>query len=69
MKLKDMMKETVIEVPWHVWTTFGPGSKKIIVMGDQATLAEEADYVDKEKIKAALDWYVEQMGGKVKWGK
>jgi hypothetical protein len=69
MKLKDMLKETSIEVPYHVWTTFGPGSKKIVVMGDQASLVEEGDYVDKEKIRKALEWYVDQMGGKVKWEK
>ena len=70
MKIKDQIKlQKPIQVPYHVWTAFGTKAKVILLMGDQFSLAEEADYVNIEKARKAIEWYADQLGGKVKWEK
>lgn len=56
-----------ILVPYEVWTVFG--SKYIEIMGDQACLTSEGDYADLNKVRTALEWYVNQFDGKVEWKK
>jgi hypothetical protein len=56
-----------VEVPWRVWTKFGENSKKVFIHGDQLCLGE--DYGNLEEVRSAIAWYVEQLGGKVKWSK
>ena len=58
-----------IEVPWHVWTKFGHGAKHISLAGNQVSLASEGDYASLEELRQAIEWYVDQLGGKVKWEK
>lgn len=58
-----------IEVPWHVWRMFGEGAKHITVMGKQVSLTSESDFGSVEELRKAVEWYVEQLGGTVKWGK
>lgn len=68
MKLKDRLSEYKdIEVPYHVWVVFGEQSKKILTAGEQASLGE--DFKTLGELRKALDWYVDQLGGKVKWEK
>ena len=68
--IKDHLKENRdIEVPYHVWTKFGPQAKNIMVAGDQASLADEADFANLQELRNAVEWYVSQLGGKVKWEK
>lgn len=70
MKLKQQLKlQKDIEVPFHVWTCFGRGAETIFLSGDQARLTDEADYKTLEQLRAAIDWYADQLGGKVKWSK
>lgn len=67
-KLHEQLKlQSDIEVPYHVWTCFGEKSKVITLAGDQASLGE--DYKKLDELRKALDWYVNQLGGQVKWGK
>ena len=67
-RLVDRLKEhTDIEVPYSVWTCFGEKSKVITIAGDQASLGE--DYKSLEELRKALDWYVNELGGSVKWQK
>jgi hypothetical protein len=69
-KLKEQLKlQKDIEVPWHVWTKFGQCAKKISLHGNQASLTDEADFANLEELRIAIDWYAEQLGGKIKWEK
>ena len=68
IKLKDQLKlQSDIEVPFEVWRFMGPQSKLILVRGDEASLGE--DFGTKEQLQKALEFYVDQLGGKVKWEK
>lgn len=68
MKLADKLKDyKPIEVPYHVWTCFGKDSKSILLAGDEASLG--GDYKSLEELRSAIEWYVNQLGGKVKWKK
>jgi hypothetical protein len=70
MKLKEQLSlQKDIEVPWHVWTKLGPCAKKISLAGDQASLTNEADYASLEDLRKAIEFYVDQLGGTVKWSK
>jgi hypothetical protein len=68
MKLKEQLKlQKDIEVPYHVWRMFGDRCKFITLAGSQASLGE--DYGTAEELRKAVEWYVDQLGGTVKWGK
>ena len=68
MKLKEQLKlQKDIEVPFHVWRMFGQNSKVISMAGNQASLGE--DFGSLQELITAIEWYVEQLGGKVKWEK
>lgn len=56
-----------IPVPWEVWSLWGHAAKRIDFAGDQASLGE--DYAKLDRIRFALEWYVDQFGGNVKWEK
>lgn len=67
-KLAQRLKEhSDIEVPYSVWTCFGEQSKVISIAGKQASLGE--DYKEIEELRKAIEWYADQLGGKVKWEK
>jgi hypothetical protein len=68
MKLKEQLKlQSDIEVPFEVWRFLGPQSKLILVRGDEASLGE--DFGNKEQLQKAVEFYVDQLGGKVNWEK
>lgn len=68
MKVIEQVKlQKDIEVPWHVWRMFGGQCKFITLAGNQASLGE--DYGTAEELRKAVEFYVEQLGGTVKWGK
>jgi len=68
MKIKDQLKlQHNIEVPYEVWTIFGEKSKEVLMSGSQASLGE--DFKSLEQLRVAIEWYVDQLGGKVKWEK
>lgn len=68
MRLKDQLKlQKDIEVPYHVWRMFGENAKHIAIAGNQASLGE--DFGSLQELRNALKWYIEQLGGKVKWEK
>ncbi len=70
MKIIEQVKlQEDIEVPWHVWTKFGQSAKRITVMGRQVALTDEGDFGTIEELREALGFYVEQLGGTVKWSK
>ena len=70
MKLIEQVKlQKDIEVPWHVWTKFGESAKHITIMGKQVSLTSEGDFGSIEELRRAIEFYVEQLGGTVKWSK
>lgn len=70
MKLNEQLKlQKDIEVPWHVWRMFGHCAKRISLHGDQASLTDQGDFGNQEELRRAIEFYVEQLGGKVKWDK
>jgi hypothetical protein len=65
-KLKEQLKlQKDIEVPYHVWRFLGTNSKFILVRGDEASLGE--DFGKIEELRKAVEFYVDQLGGKIKW--
>jgi hypothetical protein len=65
-KLKEQLKlQKDIEVPFNVWRFLGSDSKHILIRGDQASLGE--DFGNIEELRKAVEFYVDQLGGKVKW--
>jgi hypothetical protein len=67
-KAIDILRENKrVEVPYHVWTTFGEGCKEIIFSSKEASLG--LDFKSEEQIKKSLEWYVNQFGGTVEWTK
>ena len=61
-KIKELHK---IEIPYHVWTTFYETKKELYIFGDQLDLG--SDFKSLEDCRKAVAWFVEQLGGKVKW--
>lgn len=56
------------EVPYFVWTKLHDKATPIRFMGDQVCIGD-SNYSTVEEIRAALDWYAYQFGGKIKWEK
>ncbi len=56
-----------VAVPFHVWRLIGNAQKSVFINGEQLCLGE--DYGTLEECRNAVAWYVEQLGGKVKWNK
>ena len=56
---------TVIEVPHSVWTKFSEQQRCISIAGTDISLGE--DYCSLDQAREAVAWFVEQLGGKVKW--
>ena len=70
MKIKEQLElQTDLEVPWHVWTKFGSNAKRVTFAGNQASLTADADFASLEELRKAIQWYAEQLGGKVEWDK
>lgn len=70
MKVIEQVKiQKDIEVPWNVWTKFGESAKHITIMGKQVSLTSEGDFGSVEELRKAVEFYVEQLGGTVKWSK
>jgi hypothetical protein len=44
-------------------------AKKISLHGNQASLTNEADFANLEELRKAIEWYADQLGGKIKWDK
>lgn len=67
-KLIEQVKlQEDIEVPFHVWRFFGDRAKEINIAGNQASFGE--DYGTTEELRKAVEFYVDQLGGTVKWSK
>lgn len=72
-KFKEIQKIGLeVEIPFYNVSRlfFGSGNKKIHIFGDQIDLGgQDADFCSIDEARAAIEWYVEQFGGKVKWSK
>ena len=56
-----------IKVPWEVWRFFGSSSSEVRLFGNQASFGE--DFGTKEELRVAIEWFVDQLDGDVKWKK
>ncbi len=66
MKVYEQLKlQHDVEVPWEVWRFFGRTAKKFVLAGNAASPGEDFGNIDE--LRAAVAWYVDQLGGKVKW--
>jgi hypothetical protein len=66
MKLVEQLKlQEDVKVPYNVWRFFGINSQVILVRGNEASFGE--DFGTKEELRKAIEFYVEQLGGKVTW--
>lgn len=67
MKLYEALKHNVcsFEVPWEVWRLFGRNQQRLEIIVDQVSLGE--DIATLSEARKALEWYVDQLGGSVKW--
>ena len=54
-----------VEVPWKVWTFFADSA--FTLRTDGTYIAMSGDYKSLDEAKAAAEWLVEQLGGKVTW--
>ena len=66
-KLKAQEKLVLDSVPYECVSVFGQLTKHFKVTDTEICLAE--DYVDLETARKAVAFYVDQLGGKVKWDK
>lgn len=58
-------KYAPITVPYNVWTVFGEEAKEVRIAGDQASFG--CDYKSLPELREAMEWYVQQLGGSIKW--
>lgn len=58
---------TEVNVPYEVWTVLG--NKQMSIMGNEISMSDNGDYSSLEKCKNAVEFYVNQLGGKVTWPK
>lgn len=56
-----------VDVPFEVWCCISSNMKVISIAGDHVSLGE--DYVSLQQARSAVEWYVNQLGGNVDWGK
>lgn len=65
-KYKEIQKiGTNVEVPWNIWRFMGTPHKNIDTFGDQICIGE--DYGSVEEVRNTIEFYVDQLGGKVQW--
>jgi hypothetical protein len=68
--IKDILEIEIptIEVPYNVHRVFG--CKEMLFSYNCVSFCENGDYVNLADAREAIDWYVEQLGGrKVRWAK
>lgn len=58
-------KVAEIAPPWDVYRLFSTQCKTVQIWGDQISLGE--DFASLKECRNAIQWYVEQLGGKVQW--
>ena len=56
---------TEVDVPHAVWTKFSEQQRRCSIVGTDVSLGE--DYCSIEQAREAVEWYVNQLGGKVTW--
>jgi hypothetical protein len=56
---------TLVDAPFHVWTKFSERQRTISIVGTDISLGE--DYCSIDQARDAIEWYVNQLGGKVEW--
>lgn len=66
MKAYEIAKDyKPIEIPWEVRRFFPDHFNPLQIYGDQISFG--GDFGNIEEVRIALDWLVEQLGGRAKW--
>jgi len=65
-KAINRMKNYNISTPWHVMRVLD--MKQISISGEQVCISKDGDFVNLQEMRQALDWIVDQFGGRVRWG-
>lgn len=65
--IEELTKSKIINIPWEVWRFWGEKEQtgKIELFGEQASFGQ--DFGTVEELRVAIEFYVDQLGGKVKW--
>lgn len=60
---------TEIGIPfWSVSRLiYGSGRRSMRIFGDDLSFGGDGDYCSLKEARTAIQWYVEQLGGAVKW--
>lgn len=56
---------TEVEVPWDTWRMLSEKGRTIYINGNDISLGE--DFGTLEEARKAIEFYVTQLGGTVKW--
>jgi hypothetical protein len=60
---------TDVQIPFHV-ARFTSTRGSLLIFGDQVSIGtDDADFGSLEECRQAIEWYVQQLGGAVKWQK
>lgn len=58
-----------VAIPWNVARLTHPRGSLSIYGSLIGIGSDDADYGSLEEVRTAIEWYAEQLGGKVKWQK
>jgi len=57
-----------IDIPWEVYAVISDSKIQITFAGNQLSIGG-GDYVELNEARDAIEWFVDQLGGKVRWDK
>jgi len=68
-RLVDILKAAPAPIPTQYKFMCMTGAKNINIFGDQLCLdnSNTNDYVTLDEARTAIEWFVEELGGKVNW--
>ena len=62
------INQKINKVPYRVWVVFYDKKPSILIHNDLISMGDTGDFVGVEQAQDAIEWYAEQLGGKVVWG-
>ncbi len=71
IKKFDAVQEigTTVPIPFYNVSRIvhGSGHKELQIFGQSISLGADGDYASLEECRFAIEWFVKQLGGTVKW--
>ena len=65
--IQKLTKHKDIEVPYDVWRFFGSQTQNGRIQMSENLASFGEDFGTVEELRDAIEFYVDQLGGKVKW--